>query len=50
MPKFNKTVDELETVVGPRDHHLFIEVVREMVDHGRIKYDEYWVLRNEPLK
>ncbi len=39
------TVDELEIAVGPRDRHLFIEVVREMVDQGSIKYDEYWVLR-----
>jgi len=39
------TVDELEQSVDPHDHHLFIEVVREMVDQGLIKYDEYWVLR-----
>ncbi len=39
------SVDELETSVNPHDHHLFIEVVREMVDQGVIKYDEYWVLR-----
>ena len=39
------TVDELESTVSPRDRHLFIEVVREMVDRGAIKYDEYWVLR-----
>ena len=39
------TVDELESAVGPRDHHLFIEVVRELVDQGTIHYDEYWVLR-----
>ncbi len=39
------TVDELEQRVDPRDHHLFIEVVRELVDQGLIKYDEFWVLR-----
>lgn len=39
------TVDELEQLVDPHDHHLFIEVVREMVDQGLIKYDEFWVLR-----
>ncbi len=39
------TVDELESTVSPRDRHLFIEVVREMVDRGAIRYDEYWVLR-----
>jgi ATP-dependent DNA helicase RecQ len=39
------TVDELETEVNPLDHHLFLEVVREMVDEGTIKYDDFWVLR-----
>ena len=39
------TVDELEAAVNPADHHLFIEVVREMVDEGKIAYDDYWVLR-----
>lgn len=39
------TVDELEQAVQPKDPNLFIEVVREMVDQGLIKYDEYWVLR-----
>lgn len=39
------TVDELEVAVDPRDRHLFIEVVREMVDQGKIRYDAYWVLR-----
>jgi ATP-dependent DNA helicase RecQ len=39
------TVDELETAVNPSDHHLFVEVVREMVDDGKIAYDDYWVLR-----
>jgi ATP-dependent DNA helicase RecQ len=39
------TVDELEGAMNPRDHHLFIEVVRELVDQGVICYDSYWVLR-----
>jgi ATP-dependent DNA helicase RecQ len=38
------TVDELETEVNPTDHHLFLEVVREMVDEGIIRYDDFWVL------
>jgi ATP-dependent DNA helicase RecQ len=38
------TVDELETEVNPTDHHLFLEVVREMVDEGVIRYDDFWVL------
>ncbi len=39
------SVDDLETSVNPHDHHLFIEVIREMVDRGVIRYDEYWILR-----
>ena len=39
------TVDELQTEMEPADHDLFIEVVRDLVDQGLIKYDEYWVLR-----
>ena len=39
------TVEELETLVDPKDKELFIEVVREMVDAGEIYYDELWVLR-----
>lgn len=38
------TVDELETEVNPTDHHLFLEVVREMVDESVIRYDDFWVL------
>ena len=38
------TVDELETEVNPTDHHLFLEVIREMVDEGIIRYDDFWVL------
>jgi len=38
------TVEELETLVDPKDKELFIEVVREMVDAGDIFYDELWTL------
>lgn len=37
-------VDELEQAVAPKDQDLFMEVLREMVDHGKIKYDALWVL------
>jgi ATP-dependent DNA helicase RecQ len=37
-------VDELEQAVAPKDHELFMEVLRDMVDHGKIKYDAFWVL------
>lgn len=36
--------EELEESVGPKDHDLFVEVVREMVDAAKIYYDESWVL------
>ncbi len=39
------TVDELESAIAPRDRHLLIEVIREMVEQGTIQYDEFWVLR-----
>ena len=39
------TVDELEDAANPEDHDLFIEVVRDMVESGKIRYDDYWVLR-----
>lgn len=38
------TIEDLETAVDPRESELFIDVVREMVDAGRIRYDEFWVL------
>jgi ATP-dependent DNA helicase RecQ len=38
------TVEELETLVDPKDKELFIEVVRELVDAGEIRYDELWTL------
>jgi ATP-dependent DNA helicase RecQ len=39
-----RPVDELEEAVAPKDHDLFVEVLREMVDEGAIRYDTYWVL------
>ncbi len=39
------TMDELEESANPHDRHLFVEVVREGVEQGRLAYDEFWVLR-----
>ncbi len=36
--------EELEEAVAPKDHNLFVEVLREMVDTGKIYYDDSWVL------
>jgi ATP-dependent DNA helicase RecQ len=39
------TVDELEVRLSPSDTELFVEVVRDLVDEGKIIYDEVWRLR-----
>ncbi len=36
--------EELETLVAPKEHDLFVEVVREMVDRAQIYYDDSWML------
>lgn len=41
----NKTIEELEEHVAPRNHELFVDVVREMVDDGILQYDSAWRLR-----
>jgi ATP-dependent DNA helicase RecQ len=38
------TVEELEEIIAPRDHELFVDVVREMVDDGKLVYDDAWRL------
>jgi ATP-dependent DNA helicase RecQ len=38
------TVEELEEVIAPRDHELFVDVVRDMVDEGILIYDDAWRL------
>lgn len=43
----SQPVDELEEAVGPKDRELFIEAVRELVDEGAIRYDEFWVLHQK---
>jgi ATP-dependent DNA helicase RecQ len=37
-------VEELEKTVDPKDRELFMEVIRDMVDQGQIKYDAFWML------
>ncbi len=41
--------EELEESVCPKDHDLFVEVVREMVDAAKIYYDDSWVLHLKTL-
>jgi ATP-dependent DNA helicase RecQ len=40
-----RTVEELEERIAPRNHELFVDVIREMVDDGVIAYDSAWRLR-----
>lgn len=39
------SIDELEQHIAPNDSELFTEVVRELVEEGKILYDEVWRLR-----
>jgi ATP-dependent DNA helicase RecQ len=39
------TVEELEQQIAPDDRELFVDVVRELVDEGRLEYDQTWKLR-----
>jgi ATP-dependent DNA helicase RecQ len=38
------SVEQLEEHIAPRDHELFVDVVRDMVDEGEIAYDNVWKL------
>jgi ATP-dependent DNA helicase RecQ len=38
------TVEHVEELIAPRDHELFVDVVREMVDEGALVYDSAWKL------
>jgi ATP-dependent DNA helicase RecQ len=42
------TLEELEDRIAPRDHELFVDVVREMVDEGTLEYDSIWRLSLNP--
>ena len=38
------TVEQVEELIAPKDHELFVDVVREMVDDGVLAYDSVWKL------
>jgi len=38
------SIEALEEQIAPRDHELFVDVVREMVDEGLLQYDKSWKL------
>lgn len=39
------SIEQLEEIIAPRDHELFVDAVREMIDEGEIGYDKTWQLR-----
>jgi ATP-dependent DNA helicase RecQ len=39
------TVEELEHRISPKDHELYVDVIRELVDEGAIEYDKTWKLK-----
>ena len=39
------TVEELEHRIAPKDHELYVDVIRELVDEGAIEYDKTWKLK-----
>jgi ATP-dependent DNA helicase RecQ len=38
------TVEQIEGYIAPKDHELFVDVVRDMVDDGMLQYDSVWRL------
>ncbi len=40
-----QTVEALEERIAPRDHELFVDVIRDMVDDGLLTYGSSWKLR-----
>jgi ATP-dependent DNA helicase RecQ len=47
IKKKSITVEQLEDEIAPRDHELFVDAVRELVDDGVVKYDDAWKLHLE---
>ena len=41
----SQTIEQLEERIAPRDHELFVDVIREMVDDGELEYDKTWRLK-----
>jgi ATP-dependent DNA helicase RecQ len=39
------SLEALEQHIAPKDRELFIDVVRELVDEGRLEYDKVWRLK-----
>jgi ATP-dependent DNA helicase RecQ len=40
-------LEELEAAVAARDKELFVEAIRELIDAGKIFYDEQWALHKK---
>lgn len=44
ISKESLTVEQLEEKISPKDHELFVDIVRELVENGEILYDAFWKL------
>lgn len=44
ISKESLTVEQLEEKISPKDHELFVDIVRELVENGEIQYDAFWKL------
>lgn len=42
-----KSLEEIESEIVPVDHPLFVEVIRELLEEGEIRYDELWVVHRK---
>lgn len=38
------SLDELESEITPPDHNMFTEVIRELLEEKKIRYDKFWVV------
>ncbi len=45
MRKNVLSVEQLEHQIAPKEHELFVDVVRDLVDEGILSYDKVWKLR-----
>jgi ATP-dependent DNA helicase RecQ len=45
LAKESLSIEQLEAKIAPKDHELFVDIIREMVDEGIISYDKFWRLK-----
>jgi ATP-dependent DNA helicase RecQ len=45
LKRQSTTVEKLEELIAPKDHELFVDVVRDLVDESVLEYDKVWKLK-----